>query len=435
MNKQILRLAFPNILSNISIPLLGIVDTAIVGHLDHVYYLGAIAIGGMIFNFIYWGFGFLRMGNTGLSAQAYGRGDEEECALILTRSLVLSLVISFFLICSQDLILKMAFALVDTSENVERYARSYFLIRIYAAPASLCLYAFQGWFLGLQNSYYPLYLALLANVLNMGLNFLFVMGFSWQSDGVAYATVVAQYSALLMAIFLVQKKYGSYVLLVKWKKVFETNALLQFFTLNRDIFLRTLCLIFTYSYFTAQSSKGGEEILAAHTILLQLWTFFAYGADGFAFAAESLTGKFFGQKDFFSLKKAVHYCFLWVLVLGGVFTAFYALADQQILALFTDQEIVLQTAQKYYIWSIFAPLISGICFIWDGVFVGITASRQMRNSMLLSTFAIFLPAYHLTKASWGFHALWFAMTLYMLTRALTLFLAWKKLEKDLGKLS
>ncbi len=431
MNKQILRLAFPNILSNISIPLLGIVDTAVVGHLDDVYYLGAIAIGGMIFNFIYWGFGFLRMGNTGLSAQAYGREDQEECALILTRSLVLSLVISFFLICSQDLILKMAFALVDTSENVERYARSYFLIRIYAAPASLCLYAFQGWFLGLQNSYYPLYLALLANVLNIGLNFLFVMGFSWQSDGVAYATVVAQYSALLLAFFLVQKKYGSYILLVKWKKVFEPSALWQFFTLNRDIFLRTLCLIFTYSYFTAQSSKGGEEVLAAHTILLQLWTFFAYGADGFAFAAESLTGKFLGQKDFFALKKAVRYCFLWVLVLGTVFTVFYALADQQILTLFTDQKIVLQTAQKYYIWSIFAPLISGVCFIWDGVFVGVTASRQMRDSMLLSTFAIFLPAYHLTKDLWGFHALWFAMTLYMLTRALTLFLAWRKLEKTL----
>ena len=271
MNKRILRLAIPNILSNLSVPLLSSVDTAVVGHLDQVYYIGAIAIGSMIFNFIYWGFGFLRMGTTGLTAQAFGKKDTAEISLIFSRSIFIALLSASALILFQNYIAKFSFYLIDASSDVEFYAMEYFYIRIYAAPATLLLYVFHGWFLGMQNARFPLILTIIVNVLNIIFNLVFVYALGMKADGVALGTVIAQYIGLVLAILLYLFKYSDYKIIKDIKKIFELASIKKFLKVNFDIFIRTLFLIFAFSFFTAESATFGDDILAANTILLQLW--------------------------------------------------------------------------------------------------------------------------------------------------------------------
>lgn len=423
MNKKILRLAVPNILSNLSVPLLSAVDTAVVGHLEKVSYLGAIAIGSMIFNFIYWGFGFLRMGTTGLTAQALGGKKDDETISIFARSFGIAVISGLALIIFQSLISNFSFYLVDGSAEVEKYASEYFDIRIWAAPATLSLYAFHGWFLGMQNAKYPLILTVTVNILNIILNLTFIYGFGMKVDGVALGTVIAQYIGLGLAAFLYLKKYSSYTPLLNLKKVLNLAPLKEYMRVNFDIFIRTLSLIFAFTYFTAKSAEFGNDLLAVNTILLQLWMLIAYGVDGFAFAAESLVGKYFGAKDKSKLKEVIKYSFYWGIGFGVIFSAIYFLFDRSIVAIFTDKNHLIDLAMVYFTWTIFAPLINGFCFIWDGIFIGATATKAMRNTMLVSTFVIFLPVFLLTRGIIGNHSLWFAMTLFMITRGVTLTLA------------
>ncbi len=420
MNKQILRLAIPNIISNLSVPLLSSVDTALVGHLDEIYYLGALAVGGIIFNFIYWGFGFLRMGTTGLTAQAYGTQNDVGISLILVRTLILALVCGLGLIILQTVIAKISFSLIGATPEVEKYAREYFFIRIYAAPATLALYAFHGWFLGMQNANYPLILAVFVNVVNIIFNVIFIQIFNLKADGVAYGTVIAQYSGLAVAILLYLKKYHHYTTRIVKELILEAKALKRIFVVNRDIFIRTLCLIFTFSYFTAKSAEGGNEILAVNSILLQLIFILAYGVDGFAFAAESLVGKYIGAKDKTNLSKTVKFSFLWGMGLAVIISIIYALSGEEILGLFTNKESIITLAMTYMIWIVIAPLIHSFCFIWDGIFIGATATAAMRNSMLICTLLIFLPTYLLFRGPLGNHSLWLALTLFMVMRGVTL---------------
>ncbi len=282
MNKKILHLALPNIIANISTPLLSSVDTAILGHFTEVYYLGALSLAGVVFNFVYWGFAFLRMGTTGLTAQAFGNRDNHEALLILARTLLIAVCCGIALIFAQTLIAKIGFHLLHGEPEVEKYAQEYFYIRIYAAPATLGLFAFHGWFLGMQNSRYPLYLAIIVNVLNIGLNFLFIFRFHMKSDGVAYGTLIAQYTGLIAAIVLYFKKYHSQLFVNIKGRIFEKEALKKIFGVNFDIFTRTLCLIFVFSYFTAKSAESGNSILAANTILFQLILILSFCVDGFA---------------------------------------------------------------------------------------------------------------------------------------------------------
>lgn len=420
MNKQILRLAIPNIISNLSVPLLSSIDTALVGHLEQIHYLGALAVGGIIFNFVYWGFGFLRMGTTGLTAQAYGNNDHREVSLTLIRTLLIALGGGLSLIFLQEAIAAISFFLITATPEVEKYARQYFYIRIYAAPATLALYAFHGWFLGMQNAKYPLILTVLVNILNIIFNLLFIYKLGMKIDGVAYGTLISQYLGLCAAVILYFKKYSLYSLKATKAQILERLALRRIFTVNIDILIRTLCLIFTFSYFTAMSAKHGETVLAVNTILLQFITILAYGVDGFAFASESLVGKYIGARDRRNLRKTVNYSFVWGVGLGVVIALVYVSFDEAILRIFTNKDRIIELAMIYMVWIAIAPLINSFAFIWDGIFIGATATAPMRNSMIFCTFGVFLPTYLLLKDALGNHSLWLALTLFMLLRGVTL---------------
>jgi MATE family multidrug resistance protein len=420
LNRQILRLAIPNIISNLSVPLLGVVDTAVVGRLEHVYFLGAIAVGSIIFDFIFWGFGFLRMGTTGLVAQAYGAQEVRKTRIILARVLVVALASSALILLIQVPLIELSLFLVNASPEVEEYTRIYYHIRIFAAPATLCLFGINGWFLGMQNSTYPMIVTIFLNLVNIGLNLLFVFQFGMDVDGIATGSLIASFMALGLAFFLYKYKYSGVKLEIRWHELIETEELKKFFSVNRDIVIRTLCLIFSYAFFTAKSAEMGDVVLAANTILLQMWYISSYGTDGFAYAAESLVGRFKGANDEDKLKKAVIANMLWGLGFGLLGTFTYAVFDTEILSLFTDKENVIAVATTVVIWLIVAPIVNSVCFIWDGVYIGATATGAMRNSMLVATILVFIPIYFISAPYAGIHALWMAMTGFMVARGVML---------------
>lgn len=431
LNKNILRLAVPNIISNLSVPLLGAVDTALVGHLDHVYYLGALAVGSMIFNFIFWGFGFLRMGTTGLTAQEYGRRNRKEIMMTFTRVQAIALGIGFAILLLQKPIIELSLAIIESSDEVANYTRVYYDIRILTAPAVLSLYGIIGWFLGMQNAKYPMLITIVLNVLNIVLNITFIYGFGMHVDGVAYGTLISTYAALALAVFLILKQYNRYFSHFLFSDLLNSAKLKLYFAVNRDIFIRTLCLIFTFSFFTAVSAAYGDNILAANTILLQFWFIVSYGIDGFAYAAESLVGRFKGSGNHNKLKQAVFYSIGWGLFLGLAGTFTYLLIGSQLLHIFTNDPGVIEIAETVLFWTILAPFVSSFCYILDGVFTGATETQPMRNTMVASTFLIFLPAYYAGSTMFGIHGLWLAMILFMITRgvALGLYLPGRILNK------
>jgi MATE family multidrug resistance protein len=390
------------------------------GHLDQIRYLGAIAVAGIIFDFIYWGFGFLRMGTTGLTAQAFGQEDDREVILLLVRTAIFAVIVAVILIVFQKAIAEVSFVLINATPDVERYAREYFHIRIFAAPATLALYAFHGWCLGLQNARYPLFLTVVVNAVNVVLSFVFILGLQMKSDGVAYGTLIAQYVGLLAACILFFRTYSSYLPKIQRRLIFEAKAIGRILAVNRDIFIRTLGLIFTFSYFTAKSAEMGDTILAVNSILLQLITIMTYGVDGFAFAAESLVGRYVGAQDRPNLRATVIYSFGWGLGLGLVFALIFAVMGEGMVRIFTDNEAVVTLAMTYFVWIMIAPITNSACFIWDGIFIGATAAREMRNSMTFSALLVFLPAYVLLRDYIGNHSLWLSLTLFMVARGLTL---------------
>lgn len=420
MNKKILNLAIPNILSNITVPLLSSVDTIVMGHLESPVYLGAIALGSMIFNFIYWGFGFLRMGTTGITAQAFGRKDNSEVSSIFYRALTISVIAGAILFLFQTVIAEISFYLIDGSSEVEKYANTYFNIRIFAAPATLALYSIHGWFLGVQNARFPLYIALFINSLNIFLNLLFVYQFDMKVDGIALGTVISQYSGVVLSITLILKKYKSMVKLFDLTKILNRVKIVKFFQINSDIFFRTLLLIFTISFFTAKSAEINNQVLAANFILMQLWLIISYGIDGFAFAAESLVGKYIGMKNEEKLIATIKYSFGWGLSLGLFFAFVYLLFGREILNLYTSQQDVINTAMIYFVWIIISPVINSISFIWDGIYFGATVTREMLYSMIVSVVIFFLPIYYLSKDIIGNHSIWLALTVFMVIRGLSL---------------
>ena len=421
MNRKILDLAVPNILSNLSVPLLGIVDTALVGHMQGLHHLGAVAIGGTIFNFLYWSLGSLRMGTTGLTAQAFGEKNTAEIALSLARSMLLAVSIAAILLILRTPIGDLSFYLFEASQEVEKHGLVYFDIRLLAAPAALALYALNGWFLGVQNARIPLLITISGNLLNIAVSLYLVKAVGMQSEGVAWGTVIAQYVSLLIAIAALVIKYRHYFAALPIKLMWAAEVLKRFFDVNRDIFIRTLCLVFAFTYFTAQSATLGDAILGANTLLMQFWTILSYGVDGFAFAAESLVGKYIGERNRNGLKLVIRYIFIWAVSIALILTAIYWLAAPLLLRVFTDQPQLIALALTFVGWTIAAPLINTFCYIWDGIFIGATDGRALRNSMVLCTFLVFLPLIWLLKEALGNHGLWMAMTVFMATRGLSLF--------------
>ena len=423
MNKKILNIAFPNIISNITIPLLGIVDLALVGHLDSPIYIGAIALGSMIFNFVYWGFSFLRMGTTGFTAQAFGKRDTKESFLILYRALFVSGIGAILLLILQKPVGILSFFIINGSEDVEFFASQYFYIRIWAAPATIGLYSIHGWFIGMQNAKIPMAIAIVINALNIVLNITFIKVFGMKSDGVALGTVLAQYSGFILGlIFLLRhkKRLKRYFL---FKEIIDIGALKKFFNVNKDIFIRTISLIFALSFFTAVSANYGDDILAANMLLMQFFTIYAYIVDGFAYAGEALSGKFYGARDLKNLKLITKLLFIWGASMALLFTFVYILGDNFLIGILTDIPKTIEDIRPYQFWIYIIPVVTFSAFIWDGIFIGVTASKGMRNAMLISTFLVFLPSYYILYHFFGNHGLWAAFSIFMIARGITMTIA------------
>jgi len=428
INNSILKLALPNIVTNITVPLLGIVDLALMGHLNDPVYIGAIALGSLIFNMIYSSFGFLRMGSSGMAAQAYGANLQQEISLVLIRSLLVAMGLAVVLIIFQYPIQWLSFKILDGSDDVTSLAIGYFNVRIWAAPATLGLMAFFGWFLGLQDAKRPMIIAIVINLVNIGLNFVFVLGFNMTSNGVATATVIAQYIGLLLAVYFLLTKYRVYVRRFSLVIILRSEAIIRFFKVNSDIFIRTILLLLTLAFFTNTSAKAGDETLAVNTILLQFFMIFSYFADGFAYAGEALTGKALGAKDKTNLNFTVKHLFYW----GGGAALLTSLAFfiglEPMLSLMTNNKEIQEIAMQYGIWIVIIPLTSSAAFIWDGVFVGVTASKGMRNAMIISSLIIFLPSYYITVNYLGNDALWLSLNLFMLARGVIMWYMWGKVK-------
>ncbi len=414
MNRQILRLAIPNIISNLSVPLLSSVDTALMGRQESAAYIGAVGIGAIIFNFIYWSFGFLRMGTTGLVAQAYGSNDREELMNILGRSFMVVVLGSCLILLLQLPIAYISFWLLDGSIEVERLAREYYDIRIWAAPATLGLYAIMGWFFGMQNAIYPMILTIIINIVNIVANLYFVNHLGMKADGVALGTVIAQYTGIVVAIALFFYKYGYLTAHFSKKAMMQIQAIKKFLALNADIFIRTFCLFAVFAFFTDRSADQGDTLLAVNMILLQFINWMAYGVDGFAFASESLVGKYAGGKNKTLLNKSVHYTFIWGMILALLFSLVYYFAGESIFWLFTDQSDIVEAAIPFLFWTALLPVFAAPCYLWDGIYIGMTASKEMRNSMTLALL-IFAVVYLLLKP-YGNTGLWLALLIFLIAR-------------------
>lgn len=420
LNRRILRLAIPNIVTNITIPLLAMVDLGLMGHLGSVKYVGAVALGGMIFSFIFWAFGFLRMGTSGFTAQAYGKRNFAEAGNILIRSILVSIGGGLFLILMQWPLSRAAFSLIDSSAGVESLAHQYFNIRIYAAPATLFIYAIIGWFIGMQNARLPMILAISVNLLNVLLSLLFIKVLGLGSNGVAWANVISQYGGLLLGLLLLSFYWPKLRKYVNFAEAINRKAFTKFFHVNKDIFIRTLCLIFTLSFFTTQSANTSDTILAVNTLLFQFFYFFSYFVDGFAYAAEALAGRYIGSGDRAMLIKVIRRLFIWGGAIAFSFTLIFLIGGGFILRLLTNDPVTISAAKPFMFWVVLVPVITFAAFIWDGIYVGATASKAMRNSMVVITTLIFLPAYYLLEPVLANNGLWLAMMLFMGARGLFL---------------
>ena len=415
MNRRILHLAIPSIVSNITVPLLGLVDVTIAGHLGSPAYIGAIAVGGLLFNILYWNFGFLRMGTSGLTSQAYGRRDEEGQARVLVQALAVAWLSAAALLVLQYPIERLAFWLIGTSGDVERHAVAYFRICIWGAPAVLSMYCFQGWFVGMQNSRIPMYASMVVTVVNIVCSLAFVFGLGMGVAGVAAGTAVAAWAGLAFVVAVWLRRYGRLRRLVAWRGSLQGHALRQFFAVNRDIFLRTLCLIAVTTFFTSTGARQGEVILAVNTLLMQLFTLFSYIMDGFAYAAEALAGRYVGACDLRQLRRAVRCLFGWGAGMALAFTALYAIGGEGFLGLLTDDGAVVRASAAYFYWVLGIPLAGFAAFLWDGILVGATATRQMLWAMLVAAGAFFAIYYGFSAVEDN-HVLWCAFLVYLFLR-------------------
>ena len=394
INKDILKLAVPSILANITVPLVGMVDIAVAGHLDAqaATMIGGIAIGTMLFDLLYWNFGFLRVGTGGLAAQAYGRGDMKDCARILSRSVGIALVCALALIAIQWLFVKAAFLVVDCTPQVQQLASQYFFIRIWAAPATLGLMAFKGWFIGMQDSVSTMAVDLIVNGMNILMSFVLALGVpalgygGMGFGGIAAGTVVAQYSGLLAALFIIAFKYWRPTMSLMgrddFRGLFKGEETRRFFVMNTDLFVRSLCFIAIYIGFTVISARYGDLLLAVSSIMMKLLMIFSYFTDGFAYAGEALTGRYIGAKDKPMLSQTVRWTFAWSMGIALIFMVIYQFAGVPMLRMMTSDAAVVEASREYLPWLLLMPLIGCAAFTWDGIYIGATASKAIRNSML-----------------------------------------------------
>lgn len=408
-DRQILLMALPSIVSNITVPLLGLIDVAIVGHMGDAAYIGAVAVGSMTFNLVYWLFGFLRMSTSGWTAQAYGRQDREEANSILVQAVFTALAIAAVLIVLQSPLLWLMFRIIGPTPDVAPWAAAYFHIVIWGAPASLTLFALTGWFIGMQDTRIPMAVSIMQNVVNIVASLALVYGLHMKVEGVALGTVVAQYAALVVAVGFALHKAGR----LRLSRLSFGGR--DFFTVNRDLFLRTLCLVAVNLYFTAAGARQGAVILSVNTILLQLYLFFSYFMDGFANAGEALCGRYYGAAAPAAFRRTLHRLFRWAVVVTVLYTVLYIVAGMPIVRLLTDETSVRLAARDFIGWAWLIPAAGVLAFIWDGVFVGLTATRGMLAASAVAAL-LFFVVYKSTEGLLGNHGLWLAQIVYLATR-------------------
>ena len=418
-HRKVWSLAGPIIISNLSIPLVGAVDTAVVGHLPEPQAIGAVALGALIFSFLFWGFGFLKMGTTGFVARAYGANDQQLLSDTLSRVILLALGFGFLCILMGYPLIKLALFLLNSTEHVENLAANYAEIRIWSAPATLCTYVFTGVFIGMHNTRSVLIVLLALNGTNILLDVLFVVILGMGVEGVAWATLIAEYFAVACGFVLLRKPIIAALRIFSWQRVLERNALVRLLKANGDIFIRTLCLVFSLSYFTALSAGMGEVILAANAVLLHFQSMMAYALDGFANAAEALSGSAYGARDRKKFKRAIKLTSFWALIFSGIISVIYLIFGELILGLFTSIDEVLVAAKVYLPWMIIAPIVSVWSFQIDGIFIGSSYTKEMRNAMLISMVVYLVLLYWLVPL-WGNHGLFLCLSLFMVVRAITL---------------
>ena len=414
-NRDIWRIAAPMILSNISVPLLGMVDTGVTGHLEDAVYLGAVAIGATIFGFLFGGLNFLRMGTTGITAQKYGANDHDGVKVALGQALVVALAVSTVLIVLQLPLAALSLRLLGPEPAIAGYADQYFLIRIWSAPATLANYALIGWFIGLQNARAPLYIVLAINVTNIVLDLLFVLVLGMKVDGVAAASVIAEFTGLAVGVAFAMpwlKRQSGRMLMSHLVTLKEYTA---FFAVNVHLLIRTLALMFTFAFITAAGARLGGVILAANAVLMNLLNLMSFALDGFAHAAEALVGKAVGARDRNALETAVRLALKWSLYVAGLFCLLFLAGGRPLVRLLTDLPDVIAAADRYLPWLVGLPIVAVWSYLYDGVFVGATRAREMRDIMLISSFLVFVPAWY-AFSFLGNHGLWLALSLFLAAR-------------------
>ena len=450
MNKQILRLAIPSILANITIPLVGLVDTAIVGHISDAHAIGGIAIGTMLFDLLYWNFGFLRVGTSGMTAQAFGRGDREHCARLLTQSISIALIGAAIIWALHWLFVTATRAIIPCSTEVATFARKYFFIRVWAAPATLSLMAIKGWFIGMQDTVSPMITDMVVNVVNMVASYVLAVYTPMGALGVALGTVIAQLTGLLLGVLIIVYKYRHvWQGLSIWQVAKDRHGIRNLITLNANLFVRSLCFMVVYVGFTSLSSMYGDTDLAVCSILMKLFMLVSYFVDGFAYAGEALVGKYIGAaksnpisdspsgrpvsnspSGASEISSIVRLLFLWSLGVGAIFTVLFAVSYLPMYRMMTSDTMVLARLTDFTGWLIAMPIVSTLAFMWDGVFTGATAGKQIRNAMIWAAIG-FVVGYVATYHYLGTHALFVGYFLHLAARVIYLTATWRPLASSL----
>ena len=427
INREVVRLAVPSILANITVPLVGLVDTAVSGHLGDASLIGGIAIGTMLFDLLYWNMGFLRVGTGGITAQAYGRSDRKAAIGTFSQGIATALAVSLLLLVLQWGFVELMLRLVPCSPEVGQVARQYFYIRIWAAPATLSLFVFKGWFIGMQNTVFPMITDLWVNLANMLASWLLSFYTPLGIKGIAYGTLIAQWTGLLLAFLLMSSRYRDLLQSTTILHSMKWKYFKRFFSVNSQLFVRSLMMLVVYEGFTILAARFGDVELAVSSVLMHLFMLFSYFVDGFAYAGEAMTGRFIGERNAPALRQTVKYVFLWGAVIGLLFTLLYAVFPRTVIGLLTDNAKVITASEPYIPWLLLMPLLSCAAFIWDGIYIGATAARQLMLCMIWAA-ALFLATFFLCEPHFGPQALYIAYFTNQAVRSLYLTFSWKKIR-------
>ncbi len=425
LNRSILKLAIPSILANITVPLVGMVDLGVAGRLGDAIAIGAMAISTMLFDLLYWNMGFLRIGTGGMVAQAYGKRDLREATKILTQGLATALAFAVLILLFQYVYAELALKLIPCSERCAQLTREYFYIRIWAAPATLSLFVFKGFFIGMQNSISPMIADILVNVLNLLLSVLFAIKLDMGFKGIAYAVTIAQYSGLLLCLLLMAFYYRKMFKYIELRAAVKLKELKRFFAVNYNLFIRSLCFLGIYAGFTSFSTGYGDEVLAVNTIMMKVLLIYSFFLDGFAYAGEALVGKYIGAQNRPLLHLSVRLTFYWGAFVAVLSTFAYIFGSSSLIRLLTDNQQVIADSSKFYIWLWIMPVISCAAFIWDGIYVGATSTSHIRNCMLLAVSGFFIAYFALEKLL-GVQALYVAFMLHLAIRSVVMWLGAKR---------